>query len=144
MTEEQGSAAAPAATAAAWWASRLGNATHNAGMGNVSEMDLTISLNLDTIRGSRTPHEQERFRVALEAVIGEHLRDCATCATSVPDHHVIRVEYDPDKLLFAAAARAGIDMESRELPVKTFMIFRPESVTVSEGYGAPLVTIWPA
>ena len=132
----------PAATAAAWWASRLGDATHHVGMGNVSEMELTISLNLDTVRGSRTPQEQERFRQALEAVIGEHLRDCDTCALAVPDHHVVKVDYDPDDFLCAAADRAGIDMSPRELPAKTTMIFRPDSVKVSEGYGAPYVTIW--
>lgn len=128
--------------AATWWASRLGNATHNVGMGNVSEMELTISLNLDTIRGSRTEAEQERFREALEAIIAEHLRDCDTCAFAVPDHHVVKVDYDPDELLFAAAARAGIDMDSRELPAKTTMVFRGGSVRVSEGYGTPYVTIW--
>jgi hypothetical protein len=111
-------------------------------MGNVSEMDLTISLNLDTVRGTRTPEEQERFREALEAVVGEHLRDCGTCAFTVPDHHVVQVDYDPDEMLSAAAARAGIDMRSRELPVKTTMVFRAGSVRVSEGYGAPYVTIW--
>jgi hypothetical protein len=111
-------------------------------MGNISEMDLTISLNLGTVRGSRTPAEQERFREALEALIGEHLRDCGTCAFAVPDHHVVSVDYDPDELLFAAAGRAGIDMESRELPAKTIMVFRNGSVRVSEGYGSPYVTIW--
>jgi hypothetical protein len=132
-----------AATAAAWWASRLGNATHDAGMGNASEMDLTIMLNLDTVRGSRTPAEQERFRVALEAVIGEHLRECATCGNAGGEvYHALRVDYDPDDLLCSAADRAGIDMRSRELPVKTLMIFRAEHVIVSEGYGAPYLTIW--
>jgi hypothetical protein len=111
-------------------------------MGNVSEMDLTISLNLDTDRGSRTPQEQRLFREALEAGIAEHLRDCGTCAVAVPDHHVVKVDYDPDDLLSGAAARAGIDMESRELPCKTTMVFRAGSVRVSEGYGSPYVTIW--
>lgn len=133
-----------AVTAAAWWASRLGNATHNAGMGNVSEMELTIMLNLDTVRGSRTPAEQEQYRRALEEVIGEHLRDCASCDSwrGAAVRHYVRVDYDPDDLLFAAAGRAGIDMHSRELPAKTCMIFQDGEVIVSEGYGAPYLEVW--
>jgi hypothetical protein len=53
------------------------------------------------------------------------------------------VDYDPDDLLCAAADRAGIDMHSRELPVKTYMIFRDGEVIVSEGYGAPYEALWP-
>jgi hypothetical protein len=142
--EETGTACVTQEAAAArWWASRLGNATHDVGMGNASEMDLTIMLNLDTVRGSRTQAEQERFRAALEAVIGEHLRECATCGNPGGGvYHKVRVDYDPDDLLFAAAERAGIDMHSRELPAKTYMIFRDGEVIVSEGYGAPYETIW--
>jgi hypothetical protein len=143
--EETGTASVTQEAAAArWWASRLGNATHNAGMGNASEMDLTIMLNLDTARGSRTPAEQERFRVAFQEVLAEHLRECATCGNPGGSiWHKVRVDYDPDDLLCAAAERAGIDMRSRELPAKTMMLFRDGEVVVSEGYGAPYETLWP-
>jgi hypothetical protein len=132
------------AVAAAWWSSRLGNATHNAGMGNVPEMELTVMLNAGTVRGSRTAEERERFRVAAEAVIGEHLQSCPACEWMPTGQHRIVVEYDPDGLLCAIAERAGIEMGSRELPVKTRMLFQYGKVTVSEGSGAPYVAIWPA
>jgi hypothetical protein len=132
----------PAEVAAAWWASRLGNATHNAGMRGVSEMELTVMLNAGTVRGSRTAEEQERFRAALEEVIGEHLRDCPGCKWMPSGEHRVKVEYDPDDLLYAAAERAGIDMDSRELPVKTVMLFQGGEILAKEGYGSPYEVIW--
>ena len=135
--------ATPEAAAARWWASRLGNATHNVGMGSVCEMELTVSLNAGTVRGSRTAEEQERFRVAAEDAIGEHLRDCPACEWMPSGQHRIVVEYDPDDLLRAIAERAGIDMAANELPAKTRMLFRHGEVTVKEGYGSQYVTIWP-
>jgi hypothetical protein len=139
--------------AAAWWASRLGNCHHDVvGLSapdrqlTAAGMDLAISMNLEAVRGKYSAGQAAAYRQALEEVIGEHVRDCRppTCGGKYVGHgrHVFNCDYDPDETLCRAAERAGIDLDSRDLPAKTFMILKADSVTVSEGYGAPLETIW--
>lgn len=138
---------------AAWWASRLGNCHHDpVGLNSpnarltVDDMEWAVLLNVSTVRGKYSAGEQDAYRQALEGVITDHLRDCAG-----PDchgkrrgdgRHVFECDYDPDAVLCAAAERAGISLGSRDLPMKTFMIFEADSVVVSEGYGAPFEVVW--
>lgn len=159
MTAEQ---EAPAGTvipqgavvaAAAWWASRLGNCHHDVvGLSapnrrlTVADMELAISMNLETVRGKHSAGQVESYRQALEGVIGEHVAGCTPpiCGGKHVGRgrHVFDCDYDPGETLCVAAERAGIDLDARDLPAKTFMILTADSVTVSEGYGAPLETIW--
>lgn len=131
--------------AAAWWASRLGNATHDAGMSTMADMELTVSLNAETARGSRTPLEREAFRAALEEAIARHCLAGARCGDMrcSARRHVVGVDYEPDELLQAAADLPELGLERGELPVKTTMLLYADRVTVSEGYAAPWVNIWP-
>ena len=144
------------AAGAAWWASRLGNCHHDVvGLNapnrrlTVEDMELAVSMNAGTVRGKYSPEEAGRFRVALETAIDAHLRGVLPVQQRRHpryDNHqdVVSCDYDPDNTLCAAAEAAGLDLDSRDLPAKTMMIFRDSKVIVSEGYGAPYVTIWPA
>jgi hypothetical protein len=146
------------AAAAAWWASRLGDCHHDAvGLNapnvrlTVEDMETAISENITTMRGKYSAEEQELFRIALEDAIAAHLRgeEPATSGTRrsavrYSNHEdVVYCDYDPDETLIAAAEAAGIDLDSRDLPRKTTMIFSNSRVIVSEGYAAPFVAIWP-
>lgn len=108
--------------AAAWWAARLPPGRYDA-------------------------HSVARFRMALEAVLDEHMATCITpgdCqgVASGPGWHRITVDYDPDTILCTAADHAQIDLRPGDLPRKTRMLLRPERIAVKEGYGAPWLTIW--
>lgn len=117
------------AAVANWWAPRLG-AGEETGMRS------------GRCPVSRTNEERQRWQAALEEVTGEHLRDCATCDGFSRGWHRISVDYDPDELLCAAAARAGIALGTYELAGKTTMILNDEGIQVSDGYGAPWEFIW--
>lgn len=142
------------AAAAAWWASRLGNCLHDPiGLDapnrqlTVNDMEWVIQLNLQTQRGKYSPEQVQVYQIELDRVIREHLRGCpgtGECGKVYVGHgeHRINCDYDPDETLSAAAERAGIDLDSSDLPCKTTMILAIKSITVKEGYAAPWVTIW--
>jgi hypothetical protein len=142
------------AAAAAWWASRLGNCHHDPiGLDapdkalSVDDMQWVIEMNLQAKRGKYDPGQLERYRAALAEAIWEHLRGCPGAGTcggrSVgPGRHTIACDYDPDQTLCSGAARAGIELDSLDLPCKTTMLLQADSITVSEGYGGPWMTIW--
>lgn len=117
------------AAAARWWAPRLGT-------------DEETGLGDSAGRVSRTDEERERFRAALEEVTGEHLRECRGCGGGLHGWHSIKVDYDPDALLCAAAERARITLQLYELAKKTSMVLDDEGIRVSDGYAAPWVFIW--
>ena len=117
------------AAVAAWWAPRLG-AREPVGLEKLLKQPV------------RTEEDRERWRMAIEEVTAEHLRDCASCDNFTPGWHRIGVDYDPDALLEEAAARAGITLGRYELAGKTNMILDDEGIRVSDGYGAPWEFIW--
>jgi hypothetical protein len=146
------------AAGAAWWASRLGNCHHDSvGLNaprrrlTAEDMEAAIYENLATVRGRYSTEEAARFRIALEDAIAAHLRGEEPVTSGTKRHaprygnhqDVVYCDYEPDETLIAAAEAAGIDLGRRDLPVKTDMVFSNTRVTVSEGYGAPDVTIWP-
>jgi len=125
------------AVAAAWWASRLG----------------TVPDDMSAPNPDRYSAEEiERFRLALETAIAAHLRGEVPVLLAHPNRavrysnhgDVVYFDYDPDDTLCAAAEAAGITIGWTSLPRKITMIFRESEVTVSDGYGAPYVAIWPA
>jgi hypothetical protein len=126
--EEAGDVTREAAVAA-WWAPRLG-AREPVGLEKLLKQPV------------RTEEDRMRWRVALEEITAEHLRDCANCDNFTPGWHQIGVDYDPDALLEAAAARAGITLGRYELAGKTTMILDDEGIRVSDGYGAAWEFIW--
>jgi len=123
------------AFAAAWWAERLGAAP---------------ARELDPQPDRYSAEERERFRVALETAIGNHLRG------EVPELHghpqravrysnhenVVYYDYDPDDTLCAAAEIAGITLGWRSMPGKTTMILEESEIRVSDGYAAPWLPVW--
>lgn len=123
------------AFAAAWWAERLGSVP-------VSELDP---------RPARyTGEERERYRVALETAIANHLRGEVPeldprqqRAPRYSNHeNVVYFDYDPDDTLCAAADLAGITLGWRCMPGKTTMILEESEIRVSDGYAAPWSPVW--
>lgn len=133
-------AAVPAeaiAAAAAWWAARLGTVPESPGYPAPCRY---------------SAEETERFRVALEAAIGAHLRGEVPDLEAHPrraagyDNHenVVFFDYDPDDTLCAAAEAAGITLDWTSLFRKTTMTLYSGEVVVSDGYAAPREAIWSA
>jgi hypothetical protein len=157
MPELSWQAREPEAEAAAdWWASRLGNCHHDTvGLDaprralTVADMETAIEMNLRVKRGKYDDNQVAVFQIALSVVLADHLATCTQGYASSRSHcstgrHVVFCDWDPDGTLVRAAERAGIDLDSDDLPRKTTMIIKPgETIQVSEGYGAPYITIWP-
>lgn len=117
--------------AAAWWASRLGNCHHSVGMRGVTEMSETIRLNAER-QNTYDDETRDLFCQHLELLID----------VLPPDgRRAVRVDWEPDKTLQAAAERAGIDLGLYDLPVKTSMLIEDGEIRVKEGYGARWLTI---
>lgn len=112
--------------AAAWWASRLGDCTHDAGMRNVAEMELTVSLNAAAVRGRFDAETVDLFAQHLEVAVEQALG-------AVEGRLVLSTEYEPCLMLLQAARAAGIELDG-DLPVKTRMIVERGEVRVKEGY----------
>jgi hypothetical protein len=134
-----------------WWISRLGSHHDPIGMGSgraltVDDMELLVSLNVATVRGGRfDADERDRFQRELEEGI-EALIRAPDDPRRLPEKlRVVQVDWEPDDTLVQAAARAGLDLEVTDLPLKTMMVIEPGvQVRVSQGYGQPWQTIWPS
>jgi hypothetical protein len=127
--------------AACWWASRLGRCHHVTGsMRTVSGVQANIAENLVTQTGY-DDDQRDRFAAELEQLI-----DALTPGPWHGDSVVVRVDWDPDKTLDAAATRAGLNLACglgrHDLPLKTTMLIEPGRIRVKEGYGAAYVEIW--
>ncbi len=129
---QQGYPAEAVAAAARWWAAELGGTPPTPG-------------SLTELVARKVPfadEDRDRFRAALETSIAEHLRDCPGCVGMSHGRHNVRMGYDPDAVLRAAAEKAGIELLFGDLSRKTAMIFEEGAISVSEGYGAPYGTVW--
>lgn len=143
-----------AIAAAAWWASRLGNAVHDLGHRDPDAARKTAGANLlgaTLLHRTFTADQVEAFRrevaAGVEAVIAKdeqegHWRpDNPQWGSAVRS---IAVDYGADPVLRDAAERAGITLKTLDLPLKTCMWVNPGHVRVREGYSAAVVTVWDA
>jgi hypothetical protein len=138
-----------AKAAAAWWASRLGNAEHDFGQADPSarrQSDITAvasALMGRTFAGD----QREAFRRELATVLEERLTadadawrpDCPRWGSA---RRAVYNDYGHDPALKEAAGRAGITLKILDLPLKTCMWVNPGHVSVREGHGAEIVTVW--
>ena len=138
-----------AEAAAAWWASRLGNATHDAGKHDPSARRLSADLALFGALLGRTFSDEQReaFRRELAAAIEDNLAaDPDGWRPEDPNWgsycRAIHIDYGSDPVLTTAAERAGISLKTLDFPIKTCMWINPGHVKVREGYGADVVTVW--
>ena len=137
-----------AKAAAAWWASRLGRASHDLGTREPGEAASTAFAGFaSAVLGDRfTDGDRDAFRRELALAIEDHLAS----SSWRPDEprwgsaiRAIMVDYGPDPVLKQAAQRAGLELKTLDLPLKTVMWVNPGQVSVGEGYNAPPVVIWP-
>mgnify|MGYP001559346407 CR=1 FL=1 len=116
------------AAAAKWWADKLrGPVIHDNGERMQSAMMTALQPDVPV------PDEKiDEFDYFLGTALSE----------TDYNHITVGVDYGPDRILSEAAEKAGINLEFR-LPIKTMMWITPEKVSVSEGYRAPEVQIYP-
>lgn len=147
----------PEAVAAAdWWASKLGHATFCIGNRTPGERDSTaFALAASAMSGRGFTDEQvDAFRREGAKAIEEHLRRWETghhAGSWRPEEpqwgsalRVIAIDYGSDPVLRDAARRAGFELKTLDLPLKTVMWINPGIVRVAEGYGAEPVVLWAA
>lgn len=147
-----------AVAAAAWWAAKIGHATHIIGRpDDPSVATGTAFANAATAFAGRTYTDEQReaFREALAARIEEHIQKFSerwpwegSWDPAEPFRasamRTIHCDYGPDPMLADAAEQAGIKVTMLDVPMKTVMWVNPGEVKVSEGYGADPVTVWAA
>lgn len=145
-----------AVAAAAWWASRLGQASHDIGDRTAGERDSSAFASaVAAVTGRRFTDEQvAAFRRELAGTIEEHLRKWETGVNDGawrPEDpqwgsalRSFGCDYHPEAVLSEAAKRAGFKIGSLDLPMKTMMWVNPGVVRAGEGYGAAVVTVWEA
>lgn len=142
----------PEARAAAdWWASRLANGTdqHDLGDRDASERNLTATARLGSawLRQRFTTEQVDAFRRELAEGVEQRLNEGAWDPVEPGRGSALRAlqcDYGPDPVLSGAAKLAGFELKMFDLPLKTVMWINPGEVSVSEGYGAPIVVVWPA
>jgi hypothetical protein len=147
-----------AVAAAAWWASKLGNATHIIGRPEDPSVAAgTAFANVATSMAGRAYTDAQRaaFRQALAERIEELIQRYTeqwpwegmwdpTEPRKASAMRTVGCDYGPDPVLAAAAEQAGIRVTMLDLPMKTVMCIDPGEVKVSEGYGAEIQTVWKA
>lgn len=145
-----------AEAAAAWWASRLGNATHDVGGREPGERQNSAFAFAVTALAGRTFSDEQReaFRRELADGIEQHLRKWETGTFEGgwrpgeprwgSANRSFGCDYGPEPVLREAAERAGITLKSIDLPMKTCMQVNPGEVRVGEGYNAPFADAWRA
>ena len=143
-----------AEAAAAWWASRLGNATQDLGQRDPAARRMSAdAFALGALLGRTYTAEQvDVFRRELAVTIEEHLRQWEAPPFEDawnPDEpqrgsalRSFGCDYHPEPVLANAADRAGIKIGSLDLPMKTVMWVNPGIVRVSEGHSGDVVTVW--
>lgn len=154
MPESGNSIRPEAMAAAAWWASRLGNATQDAGDRDPGAREISAIATLASALLGRTftDEQREAFRRELGPAIEAHLARWETGINAgawQPDNprwgaalRAITIDYGAHPVLREAADRAGITLRSLDLPMKTRMWINPGHVSVREGYSAGQVTVW--
>ncbi len=140
-----------AEAAAAWWASRLGNARHDLGRRDPDARRKTAETALFGALMARafTSGQREAFRREVAAAVEAVIAADAEAGHWRPENprwgsagRSICVDYGPDPVLRDAAARAGIALGPLDLPLKTCMWVTPGRGSVREGHGAETVTVW--
>ncbi|MHC3474674.1 hypothetical protein ACYF6T_39105 [Streptomyces sp. 7R007] len=138
----------PEATAAAnWWADKLaGPARHDVGSGAEESSAIANTMSA-LVQRQRSQAQIDAFREALAEDIEQHLGTYGW----LPDHpefgsymRAVMVDYGPDPVLAGAAEKAGFELRTLDLPMKTVMWINPGIVKVSEGHSAKPVVIWRA
>ncbi|MFF9310116.1 hypothetical protein ACF1BS_04310 [Streptomyces sp. NPDC014748] len=135
----------PEARAAAdWWAARLARpARHDVGDVQANAVTNAVSA---LVQRQRTQAQIQAFREALADEIERHIEH--GWQPENPDFgsymRTIGVDYGPDPVLADAAEKAGFELKTLDLPMKTVMWIDPGVVKVAEGHSAQPVVIWRA
>ena len=147
----------PEARAAAdWWAGKLAAGTdeHDLGDRDAAERDLTATARAASavLRQRFMTEQVDAFAEHLAEGIEQHLVKWESYphegAWDPADPRrgsalrAVDVDYGPHPVLAEAAERAGIKLKMFDLPMKTVMWINPGEVTVSEGYGGGVTTVW--
>lgn len=132
-----------AQVAAQWWADTMfvsgyrdQKITRRDGTDVESERveDMTNAMmRLGAPMPERSDEQKERFRAALQDELEKELLTQGQSWASV--------DYDPDRILSAAAKAADCKFGYGDWPFKTRMYVKPTSVTVRAGYGAAAVEL---
>jgi hypothetical protein len=140
-----------AEAAAAWWASRLGNATHDLGQRDPDARRKSADAALVSALLGRTftDDQREAFRRELAAVIEENLQSDRERDHWRPGEpqwgsggRAIYADYGPAPECRRAAGLAGLSLKTLDLPLKTCMWVNPGHVKVREGHGAEIIAVW--
>ncbi len=130
-----------------WWASKLMRVARfdNGDRSAVGGMTAVLAMMVSAKNAVPTEAEIARFKASLHQRL--RLRCVATWRYDMPEwgsyQRCVAVDYGPDRILAAACADAGIDNADSRFPCKTSMWIDPGKVSVSEGYRAEPVTIFP-
>jgi hypothetical protein len=135
-----------AVAAAAWWAEQLAAKAvrHDVGDDTANILSNTVA---GLVRRQRDQAQIDAFREALAEEIDQHVERYGW-RPGQPHFgsamRAIMVDYGPDPVLADAAEKAGFELKTLDLPMKTVMWINPGRVEVAAGYRSAPVVVWEA
>ena len=118
-----------------WWANAIVNPKFDNGDDSVAgEMTFLLAMMVNS-KNSISKEQIAIFKKELAQLIIEKMD------SSFVGECRLGVDFHPDRLLYTAAQKAGID-NNMGFPWKTNMRITKNNVSVSAGYAAPWETLW--
>lgn len=118
-----------------WWANAIVNPKFDNGDDTVAGGMTFLFAMMVNSKSSISKEQVAIFKTELAQLIVEKMD------SSWNGECKLGVDYHPDKLLYTAAQKAGID-DNMGFPWKTNMSITKNNVSVSAGYAAPWETLW--
>lgn len=123
-----------------WWGEQLRTRTKQ------DNGDLMTSVFMSALSGDGEDLTKvELFENKLRELLPKRLLKCWHVDEPMRGSAIrcLECDYGPDHVLREAAQFAGILPDCPPFPMKTVMWINPDSVSVSHGYGAKPVVLWP-